>query len=242
MSERKGYAEIAANYRQQIEDGRLKPGDTMPSMKEVQEEFGVAANTANRAYKLLKDEGLTVAKWGGPTLVASRRSAGSGVARIERLQQTGNEYAPGESSANHSAVLTSLRDPELCRELDVDPGDEVVLRRRIFLRDDVPSVVALSFIQIRAMVAVPEIRQQGPLKPFWHDTYRERTGREIFRSPERRSARLANGDELRAFGIDIPGDVAAAVLVLRTTFHDEEGVISVWEDVYRPGLWQVAKE
>jgi GntR family transcriptional regulator len=242
MTERMGYADIAAFYRQQIENGQLKPGDTMPSMREVQEQFSVSATTANRAYKLLKDEGLTTAKWGGPTLVASRRTASSGAVRIDRLQQTGDEYAPGETSAHHSAMLLSLRDLELCRELDVEPGDEVVVRRRIFLRDGVPSVVAHSFIQVRALAVVPEIRQQGPLKPFWHDTYSERTGREIYRSPERRTARLANTEELRAFGIDIPGDVAAAVLVLRTSFHDDEGVISVWEDVYRPGLWQTARE
>lgn len=239
----RGYADIAAHYRQKILDGELKPGDTLPTMAQVRDEFGVAITTVNRAFQLLKNEGMTKAIGGSRTIVAVRTpGTATGVARIERLERTGEEYVPGESSTGHVAMRLSLHNVDLCRELDVDPGDEVIVRRRIFRMDSVPTVVAHSFIQWRAAAVVPEIEQQGQLKPFWHKTYEERSGKRIFRSPERRGARLASDDELRALEIDIPPNSAAAVLVLRTTFHDDEGVLSVWEDVYRPGLWQVAKD
>lgn len=60
MPETTGYAEIAAYYRRQIEDGVLRPGDTMPSLRQVREHFGVANTTANRAFRELKREGLTL--------------------------------------------------------------------------------------------------------------------------------------------------------------------------------------
>jgi DNA-binding GntR family transcriptional regulator len=242
LGDRVGYAEIAAYFRKQIDEGKLKPGDSLPSMKQVQDQFGVAANTANRAYKLLKTQGLTSSQWGGPTLVSQwPQGVVTGAGRIDRLEQTGVEYAPGESSTNHVAMVLSLKDPQLCRELDVDPSDEVVVRRRFFTQDGTVSIVAHSFTQLRAKTIVPEIGQQGQLKPFWHHTYEERTGQTIRRSPERILARLAGEDELVAFGIVIPATVAAPVLVARTTFYDDAGALDLWEDVYRPGLWKVSK-
>ena len=71
MSETTGYTQIAAHFRQQIRDGKLKPGDTMPSFKQAGQQFGVAHTTVNRAYRLLKREGLTVSKTGVGTVVAA---------------------------------------------------------------------------------------------------------------------------------------------------------------------------
>jgi DNA-binding GntR family transcriptional regulator len=243
VSTRPKYTEIAAHFRRLIRDGVLQPGDAMPSQNDVIEQFAVAGTTVNRAFRQLKTEGLTMSLPGRATFVAERPAeTATGAARISRLERVGRELVPGETSTNHEAMRVSLRDPDLCRELDVDPGDEVIVRRRVFRRDGKPTVVALSFIHIRALPHVPEIMRQGQLKPFWQTTYKERTGRQITRSPERRGARLANNDELHALEVDIPASMAAAVLVLRSTFHDEDGPIEVWEDVYSPGLWQVADE
>jgi DNA-binding GntR family transcriptional regulator len=240
MTDRIGYADIATHYRRMISDGELRPGDVLPSMTKVCEQFGVSISTANRAFRQLKAEGLTYALAGQKTLVAHPRAeSATGAARIDRLERVGREFVSGETSTDHVAMRVSLRDPDLCREMDLEPGDEVIVRRRVFRRDGTPTVVAHSFINLRAHLAVPEVEQQGQLKPFWQKTYRERTGREITRSPERRGARLASTDELRALEIDIPANMAAAVLVLRTLFHDDDGPIELWEDVYAPGLWQV---
>jgi DNA-binding GntR family transcriptional regulator len=243
MSDRQGYAEIAAHLRRLIQDGELAPGDTMPSMREVCDQFGVSITTANRAFRQLKAEGLTEPQPGRGTVVARRpRATSTGAARLERLQRTGREFVPGESSTGHVAMLTSCRDLDICTQLDIDPGDEIVLRRRVFLHDGRPTVVALSCIHARALGVVPEILHQGQLKPFWQVTYRERTGKTIVRSPERRGARLANDDELAALEVNAPPTAAVPVLVLHTTFHDDDGPIEVWEDVHAPGLWQVSIE
>ncbi|MEU1503061.1 GntR family transcriptional regulator [Streptomyces sp. NPDC005732] len=239
---RTGYTDIAAHYRQRIDDGELAPGDAMPSMRDVTEKFDVSITTANRAYRMLKHEGYTVARSGVGTVVASRpRVVATGAARIERLNRTGNPFVPGESSTDHVAMLRSCVDPDIADQLGIDLHDEIVIRRRVFRKDGRPTVVALSCIHIRALAVVPELLSQGQLKPFWQATYKERTGKEISRSPERRGARLANTDELRALEVDVPPSAAVPVLVLHTTHHDDDGPIEVWEDVYSPGLWQVSE-
>ncbi|GAA3909169.1 GntR family transcriptional regulator [Streptomyces lannensis] len=243
MTKRVGYADIAAHYRQRIDDGDLEPGERMPTMEAVRDHFSVSMATVNRAYRQLKAEGYTTSRPGSATVVAFRpRVVSTGAARLERLNRTGKHYAPDETSTNHVSMLRSCADPDVAEQLGIDLHDEIVIRRRVFRREGRPTVVALSLIHPRALATVPELLQEGQLKPFWQTTYTQRTGREVKRSPERRGARLASTDELTALEVNVPPSAAVPVLVLHTTFHDEEGPLEVWEDVYAPGLWQVASE
>ncbi len=50
------YQQTAAILRGRIEAGQLTR--RMPSIKDVEHEFGVAQGTAERAFQVLKDEGL----------------------------------------------------------------------------------------------------------------------------------------------------------------------------------------
>jgi GntR family transcriptional regulator len=238
-----GYTDIAAHFRTLIADGTLAPGDSLPSMREVSEQFNVAITTVNRAYSLLKREGLTRAEAGNRTAVAEPGPfAATGAARIDRLTKTGKHYAPGETSTGHTAMVRSCADPRIADELGIELHDEIVIRRRVFRRNGVPTVSALSCIHIRALANVPELLQEGELRPFWQHTYTERTGKQVTRSPEVRSARIASADELEALEVEAPPEAAVPVLVLHTTFHTEDGPLEVWEDVYAPGLRQVAAE
>ncbi|MCZ4125295.1 GntR family transcriptional regulator [Streptomyces sp. H39-S7] len=52
------YRQIAAALRGRIEDGSISPGRRIPSLVELEEEFGVARDTLRKAVQVLKDEGL----------------------------------------------------------------------------------------------------------------------------------------------------------------------------------------
>ena len=55
------YRQIAAWLRARIEAGEFRPGeDPLPSEAELQELFEVSRDTARRAVKVLRDEGLVV--------------------------------------------------------------------------------------------------------------------------------------------------------------------------------------
>jgi GntR family transcriptional regulator len=243
MSGKTGYAEIASHYRKLIADGTLAPGDAMPSMRDVCEEFSVSITTANRAFRQLKSEGLTAPKPGvGTVVVEQPRVAATAAARLERIARTGKPYAAKEKSINHTADLRSITDPILADQLGVELHDEVVLRTRTFVRDGKYTVFAVSCIHVRALGDVPELLSPEPFDRFWQEIYTARTGKTVTRSPERRSARLAYDYELQALNVDVPPGTPVPVLVLVNTFSDEDGPIEVWEDVYAPGLWQVDTE
>lgn len=64
-------AEIVASLRRRITSGELKPGDRVPSTRQITRQWGVAMATATRVLAALQQEGLVVARPGIGTVVAS---------------------------------------------------------------------------------------------------------------------------------------------------------------------------
>ncbi|MFE6126756.1 GntR family transcriptional regulator [Streptomyces sp. NPDC056437] len=241
MSEKIGYAEIAIKLRQLIADGTLAPGDVMPSIRSIRDKYDVTIATANRAFGMLKAEGLTVGKPGIGTVVASQpRVAVTAAARLDRIARTGKAYAPKEKSINHTVTLRSCADPDFAQMLGIELHDEVIMRTRVFVTDDKPTVFAVSCIHMRALGAVEELLQPEPFRRFWQEIYTERTGKTVTKSPARLGARLAYPSELKVFGVDAPPGASVPVLVEVNAFSDEDGPLEAWTDVYAPNMWRTA--
>jgi GntR family transcriptional regulator len=79
------YRQILEQVRRQIASGQLKPGDELPSVREVAVTHTVNPMTISKAYSLLQAEGLLEHNRGKPMTVASRSRPQSPVAR--RLEQ-----------------------------------------------------------------------------------------------------------------------------------------------------------
>lgn len=243
MSSTTGYAEIATYFRRQIADGTLAPGDPMPTQKQVREQFGTSIATVNRAFQMLKAEGLTAARVGQGTTVAERpRVAATASARLRRISRTGRPYGPKEKSIEHTARLLSCADSEVADALNVDLHDEILVRTRVYTNGGVRTVAAFSYIHPRGWASVPELLSNEPMGRFWQEIYTERTGKEVVKLPELSGARLASDKELEMLQIHVPQYAAVPVLVLANTFHDEDGPIEHWQDTYMPGLWKPDEE
>jgi DNA-binding GntR family transcriptional regulator len=52
------YQQIAADVRRQIKAGHYAPGDRLPSVKQMSETYGSAADTVRHALDVLRAEGL----------------------------------------------------------------------------------------------------------------------------------------------------------------------------------------
>ncbi|SDT41042.1 GntR family transcriptional regulator [Microlunatus soli] len=64
------YRRIVAELRGRILSGDLKPGDRLPSIRQIAQRWGVAAATATRVTGALRDEGLVLTAVGSGTTVA----------------------------------------------------------------------------------------------------------------------------------------------------------------------------
>jgi GntR family transcriptional regulator len=63
------YIQIVEQVRQQIARGELKPGDQLPTMRQLATDLRVNFNTVARAYRLLDESGLISTQHGRGTYV-----------------------------------------------------------------------------------------------------------------------------------------------------------------------------
>ena len=70
-------AQLAAQLRTAISDGRLAPGDLLPSVRAVAAEAGVNVNTARAVYQRLEHEGVARSEQGRGTFVIGQEGEGA---------------------------------------------------------------------------------------------------------------------------------------------------------------------
>jgi len=216
MPENTGYAEIAAHYRQQIQDGTLRPGDTMPSLRQVCERYGVAQTTANRAYRMLKMEGLTLPKSGVGTVVAGPVSNNI-AARVALHEATGKALDGGEAS-KILEVGTTGADELVAPRLDIAPGTPVHVRRRVVSRGGVPVHLSSSYYPAYVIAVTPELTEPVSTGGS-RELAAERLGVAQDRVLEEVTSRFAMESEKDALGLTA-GDVIVTQVVRTVTLTD----------------------
>jgi DNA-binding transcriptional regulator YhcF (GntR family) len=65
------WRQIAQIFRERVASGELAPGDRLPSIRSISQEYEVATTTAQKVIEALRDEGLVVTSPMG-TFVAER--------------------------------------------------------------------------------------------------------------------------------------------------------------------------
>ncbi len=68
------YVQIVDQVREQLAAGRLKPGDQLPTVRQLASELRVNFNTIARAYRLLDDAGLISTQRGRGTYLVEHAS------------------------------------------------------------------------------------------------------------------------------------------------------------------------
>lgn len=141
------YQSVANALRTDILDGRLTPGDHLPSEHDLARTFGTTRMTVRKGIAQLRAEGLVVTSQGSRTVVRARPHV--------RLLSTGTNYrerrATGVTNFNAEAaaqgqravqrilaVLTIPAPLEVADRLNIEPDEEVLVRRRLFVVDDEP--------------------------------------------------------------------------------------------------------
>lgn len=126
------YQHAAEAIRKEIRAGRLKPGEQLPSLRELQDRFGIANMTIRAALNLLREEGLIYTIQGRGSFVADVGDLPDGYIP-PAWYLAGDEAAPrpgADGDENDGATLTealtALR--EEVRHLNAEHQD---LRREV---------------------------------------------------------------------------------------------------------------
>jgi DNA-binding GntR family transcriptional regulator len=64
------YRQVAAFIRSALEEGRLKPGDALPTEAQLSDYMGVSVDTIRSALQLLRDSGIVVTSQGIGSFIA----------------------------------------------------------------------------------------------------------------------------------------------------------------------------
>jgi DNA-binding transcriptional regulator YhcF (GntR family) len=106
------YRQIAAQLQRLISSGQLRPGEELPSVREVAGRHAINPMTVSRAYSQLEAEGLLERRRGKGMVVAeSRRRPPSDERRLEQLDGRLRELARQARELNlpPALVLEQLR-------------------------------------------------------------------------------------------------------------------------------------
>jgi DNA-binding transcriptional regulator YhcF (GntR family) len=143
-------AQLARTLRELVGGGALRPGDRLPSVRELASEAGVNVNTARAVYGRLEHEGLVRSEHGRGTFVASpapaaapvgeaatRRELRRQIAELEAELVSRGRRPPDPATARASgggrlttaAELSAIRDELLVRLHELDAERAELLRR-----------------------------------------------------------------------------------------------------------------
>jgi DNA-binding transcriptional regulator YhcF (GntR family) len=116
--------QLAWALRTRIRDGRFKPSQRLPGLREMAEAIGVNVNTVRAVYQNLEHEGLIDSQQGSGTFVAPTRHRPSAVGTIA-ADAAREAHATGVDPREVAAALYVASEPP------AQPADEAAERRRL---------------------------------------------------------------------------------------------------------------
>lgn len=220
------YAQIANHYRDAILSGELAPGDRLPSISELAEQWHVARATAANAISRLQVEKAVYTSPQG-TFVSSddhiTRTPGD---RIRGLRPS--RVANSETVILNEAHIV-LAPNYVAELLGIEPGSMVIRREEITSLRGQPRMLAVDWIPTRHVMAEAELL--GPPSPGGPAHIIETlTGRQITHAQDHLESREADTREAGALQITVGSPILAGVHV----WSDAEGVILYGEWVMPP--------
>lgn len=220
------YMRIADDYRRQIIDGMMSPGDKLPTVKELAQQWGVATATAAKALQQLAVEGYVYTSPRQGSFVSETAYAASSPRdRLERVHRTGSTHGAGETIRVTAAEL--VVPPLYVSELfGLDHGMQVVRREWVSGRGESRLMLAVSWYPAEFAAQVPDLLSMAPYGGG--DLIRQilaATGRAITHCRDDFHARAADARESRLLAVPLH----ATILAGAHRWSDDLGIIEYGE-------------
>ena len=107
--ERPIYLQIVTQIKEQIQSGELKPGDMLPSVRELGESLNINLHTVHSAYKKLREQGVISLRLGQRAKIAKPRKTPASQEEVEAV------LGPRIRELTTEAFHLGISIEELCR-------------------------------------------------------------------------------------------------------------------------------
>jgi molybdate-binding protein/DNA-binding transcriptional regulator YhcF (GntR family) len=166
------YQQIAEQLRQAIATEQIKPGDRLPSIRQLSHLLNINPNTVCRAYLELEQENILVSRRGGGTSVMSQdKISDVKVNRQKKLLESMNDdivrslsqgYSPEDLEAAFYLSLERWREE---REAEVKkPSEEAVsIENKDVIRHDLALNILLDLLRQRVKGLQTDVTHAGSL-------------------------------------------------------------------------------
>jgi len=210
------YLQIKALLEQSLDAGEWRPGTAIPSEGALAGRFGASQGTVRKAIAALAAENLVVRRQGKGTFVATHTEEKSSHFRFLRIRRNdGEDEYPGSRVID---VRRGKASAEAARLLDLDPGDPVLLVRRVLEYSGEPVVldeITLPGALFRGMTKSRVDAYEGSMYSFFETQF----GVRMLKALEKLRAVPADAASARILGVKT-GDPLLAVDRVTLTYGD----------------------
>jgi GntR family transcriptional regulator len=195
------HRQIAAQLRAQLRRGDWAPGERLPSIPAIAQQYGVAKQTVQRTIDALRIEGLLITKPGSGTYVRGTRRKLNRLSRGRYGVQRGYH---ADLAARYRQQLTEVgRAPapaEIADAYGVSPGVELVVRRHLVRTSDAVVEVGASWLKPTETAGTSLERAEAFGRPLYQEV-EEVTGRRYATATDEVTARLPTREEAELLAI-----------------------------------------
>jgi GntR family transcriptional regulator len=237
---------ITGDLRRAIEDGTYGPGALLPSEPELATKYGVSRQTARSALKALEQEGLINVHSTRGRTVRNRQP----LRRVSSRHRHAEHRASGKPEFDTEAIaqgqVPSRRilmvgrgsaPKEIATWLGVEPGQEVVIRKRLQLLDGEPAVISTSYYPL--WLAEGTRLESDDALPEGPDNLIEQLGHRFVQGTELLTARMPGPDEVQMLKLLIGVPV---VRMLHIDYDSAGRTLQVADDLYAADRHEFAFE
>lgn len=207
------YKQLAHLLRQQIRQGALEPGARLPPERELMEEHNVSRTTVRLALGELVNENLVVTGQGRGSFVRERPPltylASLSDSRSRREQHDEDTFRidlreQGRTGLQRISVERCSPAPDVARRLQLEAGEQVLVRRRLHVVDGHPTQTGDSYYPLRLVEGTPIAESEDV--PRGTNRVLEELGHPLSHITDEITVRMPTLDERRQLeiGHDIP--------------------------------------
>jgi GntR family transcriptional regulator len=219
------YHQLKEILRDCIRQGEWKPGDLIPSERELGETYSISRMTARQAITDLVNEGVFYREQGKGTFVSQNRIT------QQLLRLTGfTEDIRARGQHPSTKVLTAAMMPAdevIAEHLRIEPGSMVFCLRRLRLADDEPLAIEDSALNFKGCEGLlEEDLEHNSLYQLLEHQY----GVPLMEAEQEIEAGLASPENAEILQTSVGSPV---LFTRRTTFTDRNRPIEYARSVYR---------
>lgn len=146
------YHSMARDLQERIEEGKLKPGDQLPTENDLRDQYGMSRNTIRDAIKWLVGQGLVETRPGQGTFVTEEiRPFIVTLGPYTTLITTPSDLAAHQRVPSTSSLHIEIREAhgDVAAGLELEEGTTVVSRHQLRYIDEWPWLIQTVFYPMR---------------------------------------------------------------------------------------------